>query len=125
MRYGITVFPTDRSIGILELARALEGAGLDSLWLPEHTHIPTSRKHPWPVDPTGRTPIEEKYKRSLDPLVALSAARPSPSASAWAPASSSRPSATPSSPPRPWPPSTTSAEGRLGSAWASGGTRTR
>jgi probable F420-dependent oxidoreductase len=74
MRYGVTIFPTDVSIGIVELAVALEERGLESLWLPEHTHIPTSRKTPWPVDPTGRTPIDEKYKRSLDPLVALGAA---------------------------------------------------
>jgi probable F420-dependent oxidoreductase len=73
MRFGVTIFPTDRSIGVIELARALEDRGLDSLWLPEHTHIPTSRRTPWPVDPTGRTPIDEKYKRSLDPLVALGA----------------------------------------------------
>lgn len=74
MRYGVTIFPTDRSIGVVELARALEDRGLDSLWLPEHTHIPTSRRTPWPVDPTGRTPLDEKYMRSLDPLVALGAA---------------------------------------------------
>jgi probable F420-dependent oxidoreductase len=73
MRYGVTTFPTDLSMGILDLARAVEERGLDSIWLPEHTHIPTSRKTPWPVDPSGRTPIDEKYKRSLDPLVALAA----------------------------------------------------
>jgi probable F420-dependent oxidoreductase len=73
MRYGVTIFPTDLSIGVIELGRAVEERGIDSLWLPEHTHIPTSRKTPWPVDPSGRTPIDEKYKRSLDPLVALGA----------------------------------------------------
>lgn len=72
VRYGVTLFPTDRSIGVVELARALEERGLDSLWLPEHTHIPTSRRTPWPVNPDA--PIDEKYKRSLDPLVALGAA---------------------------------------------------
>lgn len=72
VRYGVTLFPTDRSIGVVELARALEERGLDSLWLPEHTHIPTSRRTPWPVAPDR--PIDEKYKRSLDPLVALAAA---------------------------------------------------
>jgi probable F420-dependent oxidoreductase len=73
MRYGVTVFPTDLSMNVIELARACEDRDLDSLWLPEHTHIPTSRRTPWPVDPTGQTPIDEKYKRSLDPLVALAA----------------------------------------------------
>ncbi|MBA2282251.1 MAG: LLM class F420-dependent oxidoreductase [Acidimicrobiia bacterium] len=72
MRHGITIFPTDRSIGIVELARAVEERGLDSLWLPEHTHIPTSRRTPWPVAPDQ--PIDDKYKRSLDPLVTLAAA---------------------------------------------------
>jgi len=72
MRHGVTVFPTDRSIGVVELATALEERGLDSLWLPEHTHIPTSRRTPWPVAPDR--PIDDKYKRALDPLVALAAA---------------------------------------------------
>jgi hypothetical protein len=49
MRYGVTMFVTDVSIGVVDLARAVEERGLDSLWLPEHTHIPTSRMtpHPW------------------------------------------------------------------------------
>lgn len=72
MRFGVTLFPTDRSIGVVELARAVEERGLDSLWLPEHTHIPTSRRTPWPVAPDR--PIDEKYLRALDPLVALTAA---------------------------------------------------
>jgi probable F420-dependent oxidoreductase len=69
MRYGVTMFVTDVSIGAVELARAAEERSLDSLWLPEHTHIPTSRKTPHPSG--GELP--EKYKRSLDPLVALGA----------------------------------------------------
>ena len=70
MRYGVTMFVTDVSIGIVELALAVEERGLDSLWLPEHTHIPTSRKT---THPSGGE-LPEKYKRSLDPLVALGAA---------------------------------------------------
>jgi probable F420-dependent oxidoreductase len=70
MRYGVTMFVTDRSIGVVDLARAVEERGLDSLWLPEHTHIPASRKTP---HPSGGE-LHEKYKRSLDPLVALGAA---------------------------------------------------
>ena len=69
MRYGVTMFVTDVSIGVVDLARAAEERGLDSLWLPEHTHIPTSRTTPHPSG--GELP--EKYKRSLDPLVALGA----------------------------------------------------
>lgn len=71
LRYGVTVFPTDVSMGVVDLARAVEERGLHSLWLPEHTHIPTSRRTPWPVDPA--TPLPEKYLRALDPLVALGA----------------------------------------------------
>jgi probable F420-dependent oxidoreductase len=70
MRYGVTMFATDVSIDVVELARAVEERGLDSLWLPEHTHIPTSRTTPHP----SGAELPEKYKRSLDPLVALAAA---------------------------------------------------
>jgi probable F420-dependent oxidoreductase len=70
MRYGVTIFATDRSIGVVELARAVEERGLESLWLPEHTHIPTSRRTPYPMG--GELP--QQYKRCLDPFVALTAA---------------------------------------------------
>jgi alkanesulfonate monooxygenase SsuD/methylene tetrahydromethanopterin reductase-like flavin-dependent oxidoreductase (luciferase family) len=46
--FGITMFPTDYSIQPVELARAVEERGFDSLFFPEHTHIPTSRKTPFP-----------------------------------------------------------------------------
>jgi len=72
MRYGVTLFATDTSVGVVELARALEERGLGSLWLPEHTHIPTIRRSPWPMDPARELP--EPYKRALDPFVALTAA---------------------------------------------------
>jgi probable F420-dependent oxidoreductase len=71
MRYGVTMFATDVSIDIVELARSVEERGLDSLWLPEHTHIPVGRKTDWPA---GEGPLPDEYKRSLDPLVALAAA---------------------------------------------------
>ncbi|HET6948989.1 MAG TPA: TIGR03619 family F420-dependent LLM class oxidoreductase [Acidimicrobiales bacterium] len=64
------MFATDVSIGVVELAREVEARGLGSLWLPEHTHIPLTRRTP---HPSGR-PLPEEYKRSLDPLVALAAA---------------------------------------------------
>jgi probable F420-dependent oxidoreductase len=72
MRYGVTMFVTDVSIDVVELARQTEARGLGSLWLPEHTHIPTSRKTPYPGVRGGELP--EEYKRSLDPLVGLAAA---------------------------------------------------
>ena len=71
MRYGITMFATDISIDIVELAREAEARGLQSLWLPEHTHIPVSRRTP---PPTGDAELAEEYRRCLDPLVALAAA---------------------------------------------------
>lgn len=69
MRFGITMFPTDLSIGPVELGREAEARGLDSLWFPEHTHIPTSRRTPAPAG----EPLAEEYKRSLDPFVAMAA----------------------------------------------------
>jgi probable F420-dependent oxidoreductase len=72
MRYGVTLFATDKSIGIVELAKAVEERGLDSVWLPEHTHIPTSRRTPYPGALDGVLPDE--YRRCLDPFVGLTAA---------------------------------------------------
>jgi len=72
MRYGVTMFATDKSIDVVELARATEERGFASLWLPEHTHIPTSRTTPYPGAASGELP--EEYWRSHDPLVALAAA---------------------------------------------------
>jgi probable F420-dependent oxidoreductase len=70
MRYGVTIFATDVSIDVVELARAVDERGLESLWLPEHTHIPTSRRTPWPG---GAGELPDQYKRCLDPFVALTA----------------------------------------------------
>lgn len=69
MRFGITMFPTDLSIGPVELAKEAEALGLDSIWFPEHTHIPVSRRTPAPAG----EPLAEEYKRSLDPFVAMAA----------------------------------------------------
>jgi probable F420-dependent oxidoreductase len=70
VQHGLTMFPTDLSIGPIELARAAEERGFASLYVPEHTHIPTSRATP---SPAGE-PLSEEYKRSLDPFVVLTAA---------------------------------------------------
>jgi probable F420-dependent oxidoreductase len=70
MRYGVTIFATDRSMDVVELAREVEARGLDSLWLPEHTHIPASRRTPWPMGDE----LPEQYWHSLDPIVAMTAA---------------------------------------------------
>ena len=67
MRYGVTLFATDTSIGIIELAKAVEERGLDSLWVPEHTHIPTSRRTPYPAAADGVLPDE--YRQRFTRLV--------------------------------------------------------
>jgi probable F420-dependent oxidoreductase len=68
MRYGVTMFMTDETMPPVDLARAIEERGLHSLYVPEHTHIPTSRVTP---PPTGDAELRDEYKRTLDPLVAL------------------------------------------------------
>lgn len=71
LRFGATMFATDRSMPPAELARALEERGFDSLYFPEHTHIPTSRRTP---APTGDATLPAEYSRCLDPFVALAMA---------------------------------------------------
>ncbi len=71
MHYGVTMFITDQTMGPVDVARAVEERGLDSMFLPEHTHIPVSRRTPYPVT---NGPLPEEYKRILDPFVALAAA---------------------------------------------------
>ncbi len=71
MQLGITLFATDLSMSPVELAVEAEARGFSSLYLPEHTHIPTSRRTP---PPTGGDELAEEYKRSLDPYIALAAA---------------------------------------------------
>lgn len=70
MKFGVTLFMTDRTVGPVEFACAVEERGFDSLYVPEHTHIPTSRLTP---PPTGGDELDEAYKRTLDPFVALAA----------------------------------------------------
>lgn len=65
------MFATDQSMPVPDLARAAEERGLHSLFVPEHTHIPTSRRTP---PPTGDAELRDEYKRTVDPLVALGAA---------------------------------------------------
>ena len=71
MRLGVTIFATDLSMSPVELAREAEARGFHSLFVPEHTHIPVSRRTP---PPTGEAELAEEYKRTLDPFVSLAAA---------------------------------------------------
>jgi probable F420-dependent oxidoreductase len=72
-RIGISLLLGDGGITPVELARAVEERGFESLWLPEHSHIPTSRESPWPGSLTGE-PLPEVYSRLLDMTVSLSMA---------------------------------------------------
>ena len=69
MHIGLCIFATEYAIRIDELAREAEARNFESLWVPEHTHIPTSRRSPFAG---GQLP--EQYKHTLDPFVALTAA---------------------------------------------------
>src|SRR5882757_5223380 len=71
MRYGVTMFAADVAMAVDELAVEAEARGFGSLYLPEHTHIPVSRRTP---APTGDAELAEEYRRTLDPFVALSMA---------------------------------------------------
>jgi probable F420-dependent oxidoreductase len=68
MKVGVYYFPTDYGINIAELAGALEQRGFESLFVCEHTHIPVSRRSPFP----GGGELPKRYKHTHDPFVALS-----------------------------------------------------
>lgn len=70
MKIGTFMFATDYSIRIDELAREAEEHGLESLWVPEHTHIPASRRSPWP----GGADLPKDYWHTFDPFISLMAA---------------------------------------------------
>jgi probable F420-dependent oxidoreductase len=67
MKIGVNYFVTDYGIDIRELAKALEDRGFDALFIPEHTHIPTSRKTPFP----GGGDLPKRYAHTHDIFVAL------------------------------------------------------
>jgi len=70
MLYGAGMFSTDYAMRPDDLARELEARGFESLWVPEHTHIPASRRTPYP----GGTDLPKEYWHTYDPFVALTAA---------------------------------------------------
>ncbi len=72
MDLGVMIFPTDKSMQPIELARAVEARGFESLWFPEHSHIPVSRETPWGGF-KDMPPLPEEYWRSHDQFVALAA----------------------------------------------------
>src|SRR5271169_2872290 len=70
MHFGGAMFFTDYSMSAMELARALEERGFESVWAPEHSHIPLSRKTPFP----GGGDLPKRYYDAMDPFVTLTAA---------------------------------------------------
>ena len=70
MKFGAAMFFTDYSMGPAELAVELEQRGFDIIWAPEHSHIPVTRKTPFP----GGGDLPKKYYDAMDPFVTLTAA---------------------------------------------------
>jgi probable F420-dependent oxidoreductase len=70
MHIGAAMFFTDYSMPPAELARALEERGFESLWAPEHSHIPISRTSPFP----NGGDLPQQYYDVMDPFVTLTAA---------------------------------------------------
>jgi len=70
MHYGVAIFFTDYSIGPADMGAALEARGFESLWAPEHSHIPLTRKSAYP----GGGDLPKKYYDVMDPFVTLAAA---------------------------------------------------
>ena len=70
MHIGAAMFFTDYSMSPGELGKALEERDFESVWAPEHSHIPLSRKTPFP----GGGDLPKKYYDAMDPFVALMAA---------------------------------------------------
>jgi probable F420-dependent oxidoreductase len=70
VKFGVSTFITDQGIAPAALGRAVEERGFDSLLIAEHSHIPASRRSPYP----GGGDLPEMYYRTLDPFVALGAA---------------------------------------------------
>jgi probable F420-dependent oxidoreductase len=70
MHFGIAMFATEYAISPDELASEIEQRGFESIWFPEHTHIPASRGTPWP----GGGELPREYWHTYDPFIALTAA---------------------------------------------------
>lgn len=70
MQFGASMFFTDYSMGPADLAMALEARGFESIWAPEHSHIPLSRRSPW----GGGGELPKQYYDVMDPFVSLTVA---------------------------------------------------
>ncbi len=70
MKYGVSMFPTHDAIDPGSLAQLAEAAGFESLFFPDHSHIPAGRQTPFP----GGGELGREYSHTLDLFVALTAA---------------------------------------------------
>ena len=73
MRHGLCLFTSDRGITPAALAVAAERLGFDTLYVPEHTHIPVRRDAAHPGTGSSELP-DDRYTRTLDPWVSLATA---------------------------------------------------
>jgi probable F420-dependent oxidoreductase len=73
MEIGLMMFPTDLGMQPVEFATEAEARGFESIWFPEHSHIPVSRRTPW-GGREGAPPLPEEYWRTHDQFLALAAA---------------------------------------------------
>jgi probable F420-dependent oxidoreductase len=69
MQFGVTIFPSEYAMNVVDLGRAAEEHGFESFFVPEHTHIPVKRETPW----AGGGELPREYSHTLDPFVALAA----------------------------------------------------
>jgi probable F420-dependent oxidoreductase len=69
MEIGVTMFPADYAMDVVELGREAEARGFESLWFPEHTHMPTTTT----LNSAGTAPLSDEYRRTLDQFVVLGA----------------------------------------------------
>ena len=69
MDLGVTMFPADYAMDVAELGREAEARGFESLWFPEHTHMPTATT----LNSAGTGPLADEYRRTLDQFVVLGA----------------------------------------------------
>ena len=69
MHFGVSIFATEYTIKVTDLGLAAEAQGFETVFLPEHTHIPAKRETPW----AGGGELPREYAHTLDPFVALSA----------------------------------------------------
>jgi probable F420-dependent oxidoreductase len=72
MHIGVSIFPTDTTLQPVELGKAVEDLGFESLWFPEHSHIPVSRRTPW-GGVADAPPLPEQYWRTHEQFTAFAA----------------------------------------------------